>query len=240
MASRFLTQLHDVPRDYKRSAVIGVPGDYLYFKNKDDYPKLAKGGGWQGENCIYMGQDALGRPHYSGLGLGWKTEFALRMFLGNAYFNDCNAGFLADLRAGKTPKSPPAIVDYPETQVRFTGRAVMRYPELTAGPPPNLQIPTEVPKPLNAEELRKRLQALGFQGADATGYSACDLPLGNLIEALEFPESAMHQDTSAGMDSASLIVKLGDWALRFEPRDAKIRHLSTTDHVDADATFAPI
>ena len=61
-ASRFLSHITDVPKDYKRGEVMAVPGDYLYFENKDDYPEKSPTGGWRGENCIYMGADALGAP----------------------------------------------------------------------------------------------------------------------------------------------------------------------------------
>lgn len=67
-----------------------------------------------------MGKNALGGPHYSGMGLAWKTKFALRMFLENAYLNDANAAFLATKRAGKAPADPINIIEDSQTQVRFS------------------------------------------------------------------------------------------------------------------------
>ncbi|AZV78435.1 hypothetical protein EBB79_11455 [Parasedimentitalea marina] len=241
LATRFLTQLTDVPEDYTRSTVIGVPGDYFYFKNKDDYPSKAPIGGWQGENCIYMGQDALGGPHYSGLGLGWKTEFALRMFLGNAYFNDCNADYIEALRQGEAPQVTPAIVEEPQAQIRFTSRGVMRYPEIQSGAAPKIQIPTYTPQPLSDAEYLKRLMELGFQ--DPTGHSTNqhlvnELPMHVLVEALEFPEVALHQSISAGMTSATLHIALGHWTLTIRAKDPKLHHISMHDLVEVVARSA--
>lgn len=240
LASRFLSQLGDVSADYTRGAVIGVPGDYLYFKNKDDYPAKAPAGGWQGENFIYMGQDALGGPHYSGLGLGWKTEFALRMFLGNTYMNDYNTDLIDELRLSKSSTIRPAIVENPLEQVRFTRRAVMRYPDMRSGPPPKMQLPQDVPNPFSNAEYQKRLVDLGFRapfGDTGDKYLIDELPLQNLVDVLGFPEAALHQTTSAGMGAATVKVTLGHWTLVIQPKSPDVRHLSMNDRVDVVGHF---
>ncbi|RWD63566.1 MAG: hypothetical protein EOS60_30440 [Mesorhizobium sp.] len=66
-----------------------IPGDYMYFKNKDDYLKWAPNGFWTGLNAMYMGKDDLGSRHYSGMGASWLSETNLRASLINAYYRDC-------------------------------------------------------------------------------------------------------------------------------------------------------
>ncbi|NRB17832.1 MAG: hypothetical protein HRU33_09780 [Rhodobacteraceae bacterium] len=241
LATRFLAQLNEIPADYARGSVLGVPGDYLYFHNKDDYPTKAQAGAWRGENCIYLGLDALGNPHYSGMGLGWKTEFALRMFLGNAYVNDCNTDFIEAIRQGNTPTMQLAVVEDAQAQLRFTKRGVMQYPDVLPGPAPKMQLPTDVPNPLTDAEYRKRLEMLGFHAPDGGSPAGClvsELLLGELVETLGFPEAALHQSTSAGLGRANLDVTLGRWTLGIQPKDSQIRHLSMDDHVHVVAHFA--
>ncbi|MGY9045725.1 MAG: hypothetical protein ACKVKF_01300 [Rhodobacterales bacterium] len=90
-----------------------IPGDYMYFQNKDDYPELAPDGFWMGLNSMYMGKDALGTRHYSGMGASWQTEANLRMELSNAYYQDCY----------------PHQIEAPLTEVRFTVRALLQLPK---------------------------------------------------------------------------------------------------------------
>lgn len=235
-ATRFLTQLHDVPKDYERGSVLGVPGDYFYFENKDDYADLAKDGGWQGENCIYMGQDALGAPHYSGLGLAWKSEFALRMFLGNAYVADCNKAYLNALRGGHKPPYPLRIVDDPIAQVRFTARAVMRYPELGTGPAPELDVAGAAPPTLTDEEIVQKLTGvLGFRRDDSDTYKKERLQLGKLIDVFGLFESAIQQSPSARMNSVDLCVNVGAWVLTMSPCEESSAHPSMNDDVSVVA-----
>lgn len=125
-----LLATYDVPIDYGRDRVIGVPGDYFYFRNAGDYPYLAPFGGWRGENCVYLGQDFLGQPHYSGLGLTGKTEYALRMFMANAYVRDCNTRFLQVAAHDKRPDIDFHWVDDLKRRLRFTKRGVLRIPDL--------------------------------------------------------------------------------------------------------------
>ncbi len=233
-ASRFLTQLHDVAKDYERGAVIAVPGDYIYFQNKDDYPTLAPTGGWRGENCVYMGQDALGAPHYSGMGLAWKSEFALRMFLSNAYFNDCNAEYLHDRRDGLSPNQPPVILEDPGAQVRFTARAVMRYPEAEAGPAPDIQAPTLV-QVLSDAEISMRMERLGVRMKDAKGYVIEDQPLGQILNIFQIPQSVLRQPAKSAMNSPNLEATFGGWKMTFQPRVQGILHMTLDDLVDVTA-----
>jgi hypothetical protein len=89
-----------------------IPGDYMYFKNKDDYLDYAPDGFWQGLNAMYMGADMLGTRHYSGMGASWLSEQNLRASLVNAYYHDCY----------------PHIVPCPLTEVRFTIRRLLQVP----------------------------------------------------------------------------------------------------------------
>lgn len=230
-ASRFMTQVHDVPVDYVRGAVIGVPGDYFYFKNKDDYPTLAPTGGWQGENCIYMGQDALGGPHYSGLGLAWKTEFALRMFLGNAYLNDANAPFIESQRAGQSPSGALNIVEDAQKQVRFTERAVLRCPSPHVGRPLYFEVPSDIPAPLSDPEVRTALIGLGGEAVSHNKIVIRDLPLGTFVTALKFPESALQQRSCASMAVPGFGLRIGDWGFVIQSSDAGVTHLTMQDQV---------
>jgi hypothetical protein len=233
-ASRFLTKLHDVRKDYKRGSVIAVPGDYIYFQNKDDYSTLSRTGGWRGENCVYMGQDALGTPHYSGMGLSWKSEFALRMFLSNAYFTDCNAEYLVERRANQSPNQPPVIVEDPQSQVRFTARAVMRYPDATAGPAPDIQAPT-LTQVLSDAEISMRMERLGMRMTNAKGYVVEDQPLGQILNIFQIPQSALRQPVKSAMSSPNLEATFGGWKMTFQPRVQGIVQLTLDDIVDVIA-----
>jgi hypothetical protein len=227
-ASRFLTQVHDLPADYTRGSVLGVPGDYLYFKNKDDYPHLAPTGGWQGENCIYMGNDALGGPHYSGMGLAWKTEFALRMFLGNAYFNDANADFLAAKRDGKAPTDPINIVEDGQTQVRFTARAVLRSPAAHKDEPLYFETPSDIPAPMSDQDIHDALIALGGHVLCEGNIVVRGVSLGAFITALSVPDSALQQRSGAGMATLDLGLAIGAWEFVIQ---STFPHLSIEDQV---------
>lgn len=250
-ASRFLSQLHDVATDYPRGSSIAVPGDYLYFKNKDDYATRARmggwqgdpkddrrggwHGGWQGENCIYMGKDALGDPHYSGMGLAWKTEFALRMFLGNAYFTDANCVYLKTRRAGKTSDADPVIVEHPLDQIRFTKRAVMRYPDLTDASPPDFRLPTFNPTPLSDGDIRERLDQLDFTQAGSCVFQSGPLKLETLMNALHIADTELLQIPSCAPDDADFTVSLGHWSLHIAAVDPAIQNLTLLDMVHVHA-----
>jgi hypothetical protein len=231
LARKFLTQKLDIPDNYERGSVIAVPGDYLYFSNKDDYPKQAPLGGWRGENCIYMGQDSLGGPHYSGLGLGWKTEFALRMFLGNAYMTDANGTYLDQRRSGENSDLVPAISEDPMAQVRFTMRAVMRCPDVGSGPPPEMRLLSANPAPLSDPLMRETLDLLGFQKRGPDQYVQSQILLKYLMEGLQIGDMELIQAASSDLNSAALIAALGHWTVRIEPLTPAILHLSRDDLV---------
>ncbi|HUY88537.1 MAG TPA: hypothetical protein VMV10_07375 [Pirellulales bacterium] len=81
-----------------------IPGDYRYFKNKDDYLEQCRArrrtnAMWQGENVVY-----IGGGKYSGLGLDAKTEDELRDDMQRAYELDMRTTFTGN----------------PTTQIRFT------------------------------------------------------------------------------------------------------------------------
>jgi len=100
---------------YMQSAPLAdppIPGDYMYFKNKDDYLHWAPDGFWTGLNAMYMGKDALGTRHYSGMGASWLSETNLRASLVNAYYHDCY----------------PHTISDPLTEVRFSERALLTIP----------------------------------------------------------------------------------------------------------------
>ena len=235
LASRFLTQLTKVPTTYERGSVIAVPGDYLYFQNKDDYPTRAPIGGWRGENCIYMGQDSLGAPHYSGLGLGWKTEFALRMFLCNAYLNDANTMYLEQRRSGEKSDIIPQFIEDAEAQVRFTKRAVMRCPDVGVGVPQEMLLPSANPAGLDDHAVRAQLDLLSFQNVGDNQFQQTQITLSKLMEALEIGDSQMLQAPSSALGGSGLVVNLGHWTLRIQPLDPAIEHLSAADAVHVHA-----
>ena len=87
-----------------------VPGDYVYIKNKDDYPTWAPSGFWQGENCLCMGMNAAKEATFGGLGgqeTNRKTESQLRQVMKDHYEQDC----------------APHTVTNPVVEIRFTSRS---------------------------------------------------------------------------------------------------------------------
>ena len=237
LAKQFI--LGDIPVDpnHAPDQILAVPGDFLYFKNKDDYPKLCQGG-WQGENCIYIGQDHLGRPHYSGLGLSWKTEFALRMFLGNAYFNDTNEAYLTDRRASKKSDHVPHIVENPMEQVRFTIRHVMRCPPET-GTSPEFILPKSGPPIRDDEEFIAVLTSLWFEPITPGHYANADIKLGKFMETLEIGDLEMSRRPSSGPNDPGLMVSLGNWAVYIEPVGSAGTPLTKDDDVVINVVRRP-
>jgi hypothetical protein len=49
-------------------------GDWVYFYNHPKYLLKHPGGAWQGENAVYLGDNAAGQQLFSGLGADSKTE----------------------------------------------------------------------------------------------------------------------------------------------------------------------
>ena len=238
-ATNFISQSVDLPEDYARGSVIAVPGDYLYFKNKDDYHHLAEAGGWQGENCIYMGQDNLGNPHYSGLGLAWKTEFAFRMFLTNAYLNDVNTGYLEALEKHQEPESELHIVEHPQKQVRFVKRALMRLPEKGNGVPPDFHLPVSGAYPLNDDSVRTGLESLDFQRLSDSLFEKQSVRLGSLMTALSIGDRDFVQPLSAPFGGGPMQATLGNWRLVIDTVDTSIDHPDADDLVHALISLSP-
>ncbi len=235
LATSFFAQTVDIPSDYERGSVIAVPGDYLYFQNKDDYPDLAKTGGWQGENCFYMGQDALGHPHYSGLGLAWKTEFAFRMFLTNAYINDVNTAYLTAMRNGKKPKTDLQIVEHPQKQVRFVARALLRFPDKDSGKPPSFRLPQSGAYPFDDAQILAALDKLGFKKVAPDEFEATQIKLGSLMKTLSIGDQEFFQAPSAPLGGAALQVQMNQWHLVVDPVNPDIVHPDADDLVHAHA-----
>lgn len=162
-----------------------IPGDYMYFKNKDDYLEWAPDGFWQGLNAMYMGKDMLGTRHYSGMGASWLSEQNLRASLVNAYYHDCY----------------PHTVNCPLEEVRFTIRRL-------------LQIPTGITKhamPLRSAHPSKgsvptttTLQAQGYQ---ALSRGTFENPRTTVVECAElFGITALdlHQQQSTGLENPDM------------------------------------
>lgn len=233
LATQFFSEKVAIPENYDRGSVIAVPGDYLYFQNKDDYPKLAPSGGWQGENCFYMGQDHLGNPHYSGLGLAWKTEFAFRMFLGNAYLNDTNAQHLKALNQGETPKTKLHIVQDAQKQIRFVMRALIRFPKKTIDEPPKFLTDAAAKYPLDDKQLQAGLEKLGFKQLSKDAFEIHKIPLGALMDTLAIGDRDLVQPPSAPFGGGPLCAQLNEWRLVIETVDTKVQHPDTADLVNA-------
>jgi len=179
-----------------------IPGDYMYFKNKDDYSKLAPNGFWTGLNAFYVGMDDLGTRHYSGLGGSWLSEANLRMTVVNAYYHDCYPHTIAD----------------PLTECRFSERALLTIP-------PDLEpamTEDETPKADHAKPPRPdpaALTAAGFARTADDRYELATAPLGAVAKALGFDPGTLTQLPSTGManpdhrlalEGATLILRYAD------------------------------
>lgn len=168
---------------YMKSAPLSdpaIPGDYMYFKNKDDYLKWCPNGFWTGLNAMYMGNDALGTPHYSGMGASWLSETNLRSSLVNAYYHDCYPHTIAD----------------PQTEVRFTERCLLEIPanlEDAMSPTDTHSEQTNANAPTPA-----MLNAAGFEEIAPGVHQHPGTTLGTLAKMLQFHADDLRQVTSAG------------------------------------------
>ncbi len=61
------------------------PGDWVYFANHDEYLDKHPAGAWQGENAIYVGDNAQGEKLYSGFGVHKVTADEMNLELLHAY-----------------------------------------------------------------------------------------------------------------------------------------------------------
>jgi len=169
-----------------------IPGDYMYFKNKDDYLKWAPNGFWTGLNAMYMGEDALGTRHYAGMGASWLSETNLRAALVNAYYHDC---------------SPHTISD-PSTEVRFTERFTLTIPTdlqvdmaedtRTSGEPSGATAGGTAPPPTAAH-----LKSAGFTESDGGVFHHPGTTLGALAKTIGFHPDEVQQVASAGLANPS-------------------------------------
>ncbi|ANT63248.1 hypothetical protein AYJ57_22495 (plasmid) [Salipiger sp. CCB-MM3] len=176
-----------------------VPGDYLYFKNKDDYLHWAPEGFWTGLNAMYMGMDALGTRHYSGMGASWLSETNLRASLVNAYYHDC----------------APHVIDDPATEVRFTQRRLLQIPaDIEAA----MAEPT-TPKGGTATPTSSALLAAGFAPQTGGVFAHPGTTLAELCAELGFAPGDLQQVRSAGIDNTPHRVMLGGAMLIVTPVD---------------------
>ena len=68
-----------------------LPGDWVYFANHHEYLDKHPAGAWQGENAIYVGDNAQGEKLYSGFGVHSVTADAMNLELLHAYNAPRNA-----------------------------------------------------------------------------------------------------------------------------------------------------
>ncbi|WP_417710806.1 hypothetical protein [Roseibium aggregatum] len=159
-----------------------IPGDYMYFKNKDDYLEWAPDGFWQGLNAMYMGQDMLGTRHYSGMGASWLSEQNLRASLVNAYYHDCY----------------PHIVACPQSEVRFTIRRLLQIPStitkqalpLQSAHPSRGTVPTIT-----------ALKAGGYQAVARDTYENQRTTVNECATLFGITALDLHQQQSSGLEN---------------------------------------
>lgn len=202
-----------------------IPGDYMYFKNKDDYLHWAPDGFWTGLNAMYMGNDMLGTPHYSGMGASWLSETNLRAALVNAYYHDCYPHTIAD----------------PLTEVRFTIRNTLQIPVSL-----EQQMPESNPqKPANSTApTAESLKSSGFNEVAEGQFGHAGTTVGALATALGFNPQDLRQVVSAGRDNpthkvtlngVSVIVHYNDAnAPRHDPNSAVTAHVNLAAHTKAE------
>jgi hypothetical protein len=61
-----------------------IPGDWVYFRNYNDYSLWHESGLWSGEHAAYLGKDSNGRMLFSGFGLTEKTYKQMLTYMVNA------------------------------------------------------------------------------------------------------------------------------------------------------------
>ena len=162
-----------------------IPGDYMYFKNKDDYLKWAPNGFWTGLNSMYMGKDALGTRHYSGMGASWLSETNLRASLVNAYYHDCF----------------PHTIAHPDVEVRFTERALLEIPS-DLGEAMTQDDTSQTNGAANAPSA-DQLTGAGFEEAHPGVFSHAGSTLAEIAKALNFHPDELRQVVSASRHNPS-------------------------------------
>ena len=167
-----------------------IPGDYFYFKNKDDYLKYAPNGFWQGLNCLYVGQDALKTRRYTGLGAVWQSETELRATMKNAYGGDCY----------------PHRVEDPATEIRFTVHARLVLPSGPAARPASgvqAMATTTAPLAARPRPTPEQLAAAGFREHEDGVFVHDGIALADLGSTLGFQPEHLVPTISAPLDNPS-------------------------------------
>lgn len=93
-------------------------GDWVYFTNHPKYLLKHPGGAWQGENAVYMGDDAAGRQLFTGLGAAAKTEEAMLVEMAKAYNRERDADDYEELVRHFVPDAPEVKKPAPEYLAR--------------------------------------------------------------------------------------------------------------------------
>ncbi|SPJ24559.1 hypothetical protein [Palleronia abyssalis] len=192
-----------------------IPGDYLYFKNKDDYLHYAPDGFWTGLNAMYMGRDAHGTQHFSGLGAAWLSEANLRISVADAYYHDCY----------------PHTIDDPQTACRFTLR---RRLSLTPGTT-HVEAASNPPATVAAPEApdARTLLASGFEDRGGGLSTVRGRKLGEIAKALSFDPASLSQVASAPLDNPPHMLPMGAHRLIVEYSDAAQGRHDPDAQVDA-------
>ncbi len=162
-----------------------IPGDYMYFKNKDDYLTYAPDGFWQGLNAMYMGEDMLGTRHYSGMGATWLSEQNLRASLVNAYYHDCY----------------PHEIKHPDVDVRFTIRRLLQVPATITMPVMQLR-PSKPSK--GAVPTTATLRENGYQAIERDTYENLRTTVEECAELFKFNALELHQHHSSSLENPTM------------------------------------
>ncbi|WP_298821853.1 hypothetical protein [uncultured Roseibium sp.] len=180
-----------------------IPGDYMYFKNKDDYLKWAPNGFWQGLNAMYMGKDSLGTRHYSGMGASWLSEQNLRSSLVNAYYHDCY----------------PHIVACPNEEVRFTIRRLLQVPSSFKQA---VTIPQKgTTQPSGSAPTVATLQANGYRSLAASVFENPRTTLEECATLFGFALGDVHQHIGSGLENPPSRVRVPGATIIIDYHDPK-------------------
>jgi Putative peptidoglycan binding domain/Protein-glutamine gamma-glutamyltransferase len=106
-------------------------GDWVYFYNHPRYLLKHPGGAWQGENAVYVGDNAAGQQLFSGLGASDKTEAAM---IDEDMVDDYNRArngddyvSLLDTYAGDTPEVSSKSRTYLDHDTAYTKSLYEKY-----------------------------------------------------------------------------------------------------------------
>jgi hypothetical protein len=176
-------------------AVAPVPGDYFYFKNKDDYTTYAPNGFWQGLNSLYVGADRLNTARYTGLGAVFQAETELRATMANAYAGDC---------------FPHRVTD-PAKDIRFTVHAQLVLPD--ASQTPATKAPRGAAAGPGAEPTAAHLGSLGFVQTTPGVFEHAAIRMADLSAGLKLGAGRLRQSWSAPLVNPAYRVRLSSGAV---------------------------